>query len=118
MPRIAQRDASQYLARLADFQGNGSLRGAMEYARPAYVVWSYATPILAIDTDARRIIHNTRRYSVTTSKQQSYLTNGTAALLADGYTLQQVHGEGELWDTLNNREKSSNLDHPTTEKER
>lgn len=118
MPRIAQRDASQYLARLADFQGNGSLRGQMDTWRPAYVVYSYATPILAIDTEARHIIHNTRRYSVTTSKQQSYLTNGTAALLADGYTLQQVHGEAELWDTLNNREKSGQFRSPDTEKER
>lgn len=112
MPRIAQRDASQYLARLQDFQGNGSLRGQMEYDGGKYLVWSYSTPILAVDTDARRIIHNTRRYSVTTSKQQSYLTNGTAALLADGYTLQQVDGESELWDTLRNRVNSTNLDRP------
>lgn len=100
MPRIAQRDASQYLARLADFEGHGSLRGNWAIGGDEFIVWSYATPILAVNTEARKIVHNTRRYSVTTSKQQSYLTNGTAALLADGYTLQQVNGESELWEAL------------------
>lgn len=104
MPRIAQREASEYLARLESFQGNGSLRGQKQGRE--FVVWSYETPILAVDMEARRIIHNKRRYSVTTSKQQSYLTAGTAALMAQGFTYELVDGESELWRSLEQKEIS------------
>ena len=106
MPRIAQREASEYLARLESFQGNGSLRGNWAAGAREYVVWSYRTPILAVDMEARRIIHNKRRYSVTTSKQQSYLTAGTAALMAQGFTYELVDGESELWRSLEQKEIS------------
>lgn len=110
MPRIVQRDASEYLARLESFQGNGSLRGNWAAGAREFLVWSYDTPILAVDMETRRIIHNKRRYSVTTSKQQSYLTAGTAALMAQGFSYELVDGESELWHTLENREKSRFFD--------
>lgn len=99
MPRIAQKYAGGYVARVKDFEGHGSLKGSRHWSGP-YVVYSYSTPILAIDTDARRVIVNRAKYSSTTSKQQTYAFSGVASLARDGYTVVNVDGARELEDAL------------------
>ena len=99
MTRIAQRHAGGYVARVKPFTGNGSLRGEMHWSGP-YVVYSYSTPILAIDTDARRVIVNRAKYSVTISKQQTYAFAGVASLARDGYSVVNVESARELEDAL------------------
>lgn len=99
MTRIAHRHAGGHVAKIKPFTGNGSLRGEMHWSGP-YVVYSYATPILAIDTDTRRVIVNRAKYSTTTSKQQTYTFSGVASLARDGYTVVNVESARELEDAL------------------
>ncbi len=95
-PRIAQRNASQYVGQRLPFQGHGSLAGDLAYHcpfygrlpddwchilskhfdslahnEPGYVVTSYGTPI-AWWTPQYGWIAPDVKYSVSTGKQQSY----------------------------------------------
>lgn len=99
MPRIAQRHAGGHVARIATFDGHGSLRATRHYSGH-YVVYSYSTPILAIDEARRLVIVNRAKYSVTTSKQQTYTFSGVASLQRDGYSVVNVESARELEDAL------------------
>jgi hypothetical protein len=101
MTRIAQRHAGGHVAKLRPFTGHGSLRGEFDYDR-RYVVYSYATPILAVDLDHKIVIVNRCKYSVTTSKQQTYTFSGVASLARDGYTIVNVEHHYDLADKLRN----------------
>lgn len=43
-----------------------------------YIVWSYRTPILRIDTKSGVGVFDNQQYSVTTSKQQTLIKRGLA----------------------------------------
>lgn len=99
MPRIAHRNAGAYVARLKPFEGNGSLRAVRHYSGH-YVVYSYSTPILAVDQDNKVVLVNRAKYSTTTSKQQTYTFTHLSALQSAGYTIRNVDGARELEDAL------------------
>ena len=99
MTRIAHRHAGGHVAKLKPFTGHGSLRGEFDYDR-RFIVYSYATPILAVDLDRKIVIVNRRKYSVTTSKQQTYTFSGVASLARDGYTVVNVDHHYDLADKL------------------
>ena len=95
MPRIAQNKAGQYVSNLEPFEGHGSLKAVRDY-EGAYVVYSYNTPILLVDDEVKRAYVNRAKYSVTTSKQQTYTFSGVPILAARGYEIINTDGAREL----------------------
>ena len=64
------KESMNHIVRLNDFRSNsmwGQLRG------DEYIVVSYSTPIAYIKADCSQAFINVRKYSVTTSKQQTYV---------------------------------------------
>jgi len=72
-PRIRNRDAGSYADRHAEFRGSnmyGLWRGPN-----LYIAWSYNNhfPMVVWDAKAEAWFHNSDRYSMTTSKHQTYV---------------------------------------------
>jgi hypothetical protein len=75
MPRTTNRGASALIARAEPFTSNGSLR-AIQDRTGAYVIYSYNTPIGIIRAETNTVYTNRRKYSSTTSRQQTFARLG------------------------------------------
>ena len=89
MPRVNTNDAAPLIAELKPFTTNGSLAG--NWSGSDYVVTSYGTAIAVISPEEQRVIMNSARYSVTTSRHQGEAREGVAALVArNGYDIENI----------------------------
>jgi len=86
MPRINTRHADEYISQLKPFTSNGAISADFDQ-RGAYVVKSYGTAIAVIYPDQARAIINGAKYSVTTSKHQTEVRQGTSKL---GYAVETI----------------------------
>ena len=89
MPRINTNKAHELIAELKPFTSNGSL--SANWQNGDYVVLSYGTAIAVISPDDQKVIMNSARYSVTTSRHQGEARQGVAALVArTGYDIENI----------------------------
>jgi hypothetical protein len=96
MPRTTNRGASALIARAEPFTSNGSLK-AIQDRTGAYVVYSYSTPIAIIRAETNTVYSNRRKYSVTTSKQQTYTRLGLSEYAKlNASDMVEVDGADEL----------------------
>lgn len=96
MPRTTNRGASALIAKAEPFTSNGSLK-AIHDRTGAYVVYSYSTPIAIIRAETNTVYSNRRKYSVTTSKQQTYTRLGLSEYAElNGSDMVEVDGADEL----------------------
>jgi len=69
------RQTVEKVASLVPFQGN-NLRGVIEGGE--YVIYSYSTLMATVDLATKWVWINEEKYSVTTSRQMSYVRRGLA----------------------------------------
>jgi hypothetical protein len=80
--RIANYQASEYIARLEEFQGNNFR--AVRWSNGDYEIYSYAALIGGVKDGTPWVTD--RKYSVTTSRHTNYVRKGLASVVAKTYS--------------------------------
>ena len=94
MPRVNTRESRNLIATCSPFTSNGAITGYQDQA--AYVVRSYATPLLVINQDEQTAYFNDTRYSVTTSRHQTECRMALVELERNGYQIEVVDNREEF----------------------